>query len=145
MAFLKAQVDDALTKGAKVAVSISTPKTGVFYNPMILTGVTSKMRIWNEEVFGPVLPIMTFETEAQALNLANDTIYGLGGYIFTADSQRAQRVAAKMKTGMISVNNTSYVQPSSPFGGYKQSGLGREHGKYGLHDLCQIKVISTEK
>jgi acyl-CoA reductase-like NAD-dependent aldehyde dehydrogenase len=103
------------------------------------------MKVWTEEVFGPVLPIITFETEEEAVKLANDTIYGLGGYIFTEDKEIAKRVASKIKTGMVSINNALYLQPTSPFGGCKESGLGREHGKYGLHDLCQIKVISIEK
>lgn len=142
---LKEQVSDALSKGAKVVLSIDVPAIGAFHSPMILSNVTSDMKIWSEEVFGPVLPVVTFETEEEALRLANDTTYGLGGYVFTEDKQRAERVASKIKTGMVSVNGTLYLQPSSPFGGYKQSGLGREHGKYGLHDLCQIKVVSTEK
>lgn len=142
---LKTQVDDALTKGAKVVVSTDTPKMGAFYSPTILTNITKNMKVWSEEVFGPVLPIITFETEEEAIQLANDTIYGLGGYVFTEDNQRAKRVASKIKTGMVSTNGALYLQPTSPFGGYKQSGLGREHGKYGLHDLCQIKVVSIEK
>jgi len=142
---LKSQVDDAITKDAEVVISIDSPKTGAFYNPTILTNITKDMKVWTEEVFGPVLPIITFETEEEAINLANDTVYGLGGYVFTEDKQKAERVASKIKTGMVSINNTLYLQPTSPFGGYKQSGLGREHGKYGLHDLCQIKVVSIEK
>ena len=142
---LKSQVDDAITKGAEVVISIDSPKTGAFYNPTILINVNSDMKVWSEEVFGPVLPIITFETEEEAIKLANDTVYGLGGYVFTEDKQKAERIASKIKTGMVSVNGTFYLQPTSPFGGYKQSGLGREHGKYGLHDLCQVKVISTEK
>ena len=103
------------------------------------------MRVWKEEVFGPVLPIITFNTEEEALSLANDTEYGLGGYVLTEDKERANRVAARIKTGMISINGTLYLHPSSPFGGYKKSGIGREHGKYGLHELCQIKVVAMEK
>jgi len=142
---LKSQVDDAISKGAKVVVSIDSPKTGAFYNPTILTNITKDMKVWTEEVFGPVLPIITFETEEEAVKLANDTVYGLGGYIFTEDKEIAKRVASKIKTGMVSINNALYLQPTSPFGGYKESGFGREHGKYGLHGLCQIKVISIEK
>lgn len=142
---LKAQVDDAIAKGAEVTVSIDSPKTGSFYNPTILTNITKDMKVWTEEVFGPVLPIITFETEQEAIDLANDTIYGLGGYVFTENKAKAKKIASKIKTGMVSTNGALYLQPTSPFGGCKQSGLGREHGKYGLHDLCLIKVVSQEK
>lgn len=142
---LTTQVNDATDKGAKVLFQSKVPKTGAFYPPTILTNVTTDMKVWRQEVFGPVLPIVTFSTQQQAIDLANDTIYGLGGYIFTENKSTAKKVAAQIKTGMISINSTLYLQPSSPFGGYKQSGLGREHGKYGFHDLCQIKVVSSEK
>ncbi len=118
---------------------------GAYYLPTILTGVTSKTRVWQEEVFGPVLPIVTFKTEDEAIKLANDTKYGLGGYIFTKDKERVKRIASKVKTGMIAVNSAVYLFPCNPFGGYKESGMGREHGKYGLHDICEIKVVANEK
>jgi succinate-semialdehyde dehydrogenase/glutarate-semialdehyde dehydrogenase len=144
---LKAQVDDALAKGATALIGGKKPEglSEAFFEPTLLNNVTTDMKVWKEEVFGPVLPIVTFETEEEALQLANDTEYGLGGYILTEDKERASRVAAKIKTGMISVNGMLYLHPSSPFGGYKKSGIGREHGKYGFHDLCQVKVIATEK
>jgi succinate-semialdehyde dehydrogenase/glutarate-semialdehyde dehydrogenase len=103
------------------------------------------MRVWQEEVFGPVLPVISFKTEEEAVKLANDTEYGLGGYIFTKDLERAESVARKIESGMISINGVNYVCPFNPFGGYKHSGLGREHGKYGLHELTQIKLIVRNK
>ncbi len=144
---LEVQVNDAIAKKARVLIGGDKLKnlSEAFFEPTILANVTKDMKIWSEETFGPVLPIMTFETEDEALALANDTEYGLGGYILTENRERAQRVAAKLKTGMISVNGTLYLHPSSPFGGYKRSGIGREHGKYGFHELCQIKVVATEK
>jgi len=144
---LKGQVDDAISKGAKILIGGKKPAglSEAFFEPTLLSGVTTDMKVWQEEVFGPVLPIVTFESEEEAINLANDTVYGLGGYLFTEDKEKAERVASKLKTGMISVNGTLYLHPSSPFGGYKKSGLGREHGKYGFHELCQIKVVATEK
>jgi succinate-semialdehyde dehydrogenase/glutarate-semialdehyde dehydrogenase len=103
------------------------------------------MKVWQEEVFGPVLPVVSFETEEEAIELANDTSYGLGSYIFTKDETRMERVASQIQAGMVSQNNLTYFKPSNPFGGYKSSGLGREHGKYGFHDVTQVKVVVTEK
>ena len=139
---LEDQVADALKKGAKVVTGGRSPQTN-FYQPTILTNIKSSMRVWNEEVFGPVLPVVSFQTEEEAIKLANDTKYGLGGYVFTKDLRRAQKVASQIKTGMVAINSGMYLFPFNPFGGVKESGLGREHGKYGLHDLCQIKVITT--
>lgn len=144
---LKAQVDDALTKGAEVVTGGGSPEKlkGAYYLPTILTKIKTNMRVWQEEVFGPVLPVVGFKNEEEAIKLANDTRYGLGGYVFTSDTKKAQRVAVKIKTGMVSINNVYYLLPSNPFGGYKESGMGREHGKFGIRELCQIKVISSEK
>ena len=141
------QVKDAVDKGAKVIIGGQKPKNldGFFYEPTILVNINKNMRVWNEEVFGPVLPVMTFKTEEDAIRLANDTEYGLGSYIFTEDNEKALRVAEKLETGMVSTNNAMYLQPTSPFGGYKSSGIGREHGKFGFNDLTQIKVVAEEK
>lgn len=139
------QVADAVAKGARVITggkrqeNISLP----CYLPTILTNVTPLMRVWQEEVFGPVLPVVTFTTEEEAINLANDTKYGLGGYVFSKDETRALRIARSIQSGMVSINGTSYVYPWNPFGGFKQSGLGREHGKWGLQELCQIKIVAS--
>ena len=100
------------------------------------------MKVWKEEVFGPVLPIVSFKTEEEAIRLANDTKFGLGGYIYTSNKKRAERVSQKIQSGMISINGINYIEPFNPFGGYKESGIGREHGKYGFHELCQIKVVA---
>lgn len=142
-----AQIEDALSKGAKVETGGKIPKNlnGAYFEPTIITGITKDMRVWKEEVFGPVLPVVSYRTEEEAVELANDTAYGLGGYIYTKDLKKAEIVAAQIKTGMVSINGTNYVCPFNPFGGYKHSGLGRAHGKYGLHDLCQIKVVAVNK
>lgn len=103
------------------------------------------MRVWHEEVFGPVLPIMTFKMEEEAINLANDTAYGLGSYLYAQDKDVISRVSSALEAGMVSVNGTNYVMPFNPFGGYKNSGFGREHGKYGFHELTQIKIIAKNK
>lgn len=144
---LRAQMADALKKGAKVVTGGKSPQglRGAFYLPTILTHVTRDMRVWQEEVFGPVLPVVKFETEKEAIKLANDTKYGLSAYIYTKDSERAKRVVSEIEAGMICVDPAYYLLPCNPFGGWKRSGLGRENGRYGLQELCQIKVISTGK
>lgn len=143
---LHSQVDDAFKKGAQIYSAGPLPKDkGAFYQPTIITGVTKEMRVWKEEVFGPVLPLMSFGTEEEAIALANDTEYGLGGYVYTADLKRAERVARALKTGMVSINGTNYTAPHNPFGGWKHSGIGREHGKWGFHDLTQVKVVARPK
>lgn len=144
---LKEQVKDARDKGAKVITGGKEPKglDGAYYEPTILTKITKDMRVWSEEVFGPVLPVVSFKTDDEAVGLANETKYGLGSYIFTQDKKRALNIASRIEAGMVSINNAYYLMPSSPFGGYKESGLGREHGKYGLRELTQIKVVSIER
>ncbi len=145
---LIAQVKDAKKKGAKVITggnSLEQKLGGAFFEPTVLTGVTKGMRVWKEEVFGPVLPIVKFKTEQEAIELANETIYGLGSYLFTKNKERVERVASLIETGMVSVNGANYIMPSNPFGGYKNSGFGREHGKYGFHEVTQIKIVAKDK
>lgn len=103
------------------------------------------MRVWTEEVFGPVLPLVSFDTEEEAIELANDTSYGLGSRVISKDEARAQRVATKIEAGTVEVNEGDRWLTCNPFGGYKNSGMGREHGLLGLRELCQIKVISSSK
>jgi acyl-CoA reductase-like NAD-dependent aldehyde dehydrogenase len=144
---LEDQVSEAVDKGAKVIIGGKRPKglKGAYFQPTILTGVKRNMRVWQEEVFGPVLPVVSFTTEDEAIELANDTKYGLGSYIFTEDLKKAEEVAGKIKAGMVGINNASYLQPDSPFGGYKRSGIGREHGKFGFYELTQTKVVAIPK
>lgn len=144
---LEEQVKDALDKGAKVVTGGKRPENlnGAFYEPTLLTKITPDMRVWKEEVFGPVLPIISFKTGEEAIELANDTKYGLGSYVFTKDKQRADKVASQIEAGMVGINSASYLNACSPFGGYKDSGIGREHGKFGFSELTQVKVVATEK
>lgn len=145
---LVAQVENAIQCGAEVVTggkSLEKELGGSFYQPTILKNVTPDMRIWKEEVFGPVLPIMTFATEEEAIKLANDTVYGLGSYIYTQNKDTVEKVSGAIQSGMVSVNGTNYIMPFNPFGGYKDSGFGREHGKYGFHELTQIKIVSRNK
>lgn len=146
VATLEHQVSDAIAKGAKVIIGSKKPDGlyGAYYEPTILTDITFDMAVWKEEVFGPVLPIVVFDNDDEAVALANDTIYGLGGFIYSQDKDRAMRISRQLQTGNININAASYVIPEDPFGGYKASGLGREHGKYGLRELCSIKVIATK-
>ncbi len=145
---LISQVKDAKIRGAKVITggnSLEEKLGGAFFEPTVLTGITSDMRVWNEEVFGPVLPIVKFRTEQEAIALANQTVYGLGSYVFTKDKEKAQRVSKAIESGMVSVNGTNYIMPFNPFGGYKNSGFGREHGKYGFQEVTQVKVVARDK
>jgi len=144
---LEEQVKDALAKGAKVVIGAKRPDNlqGAFYEPTILTNITRDMRVWQEEVFGPVLPIVTFNTNDEAVKMANDTKYGLGSYLYTQDKKKALETSSQIEAGMVSINSASYIQPCSPFGGYKDSGIGREHGKFGFADLVQVKVVAFEK
>src|SRR6202044_260645 len=134
---LESQVADAKHKGAKILVGGKRPERlrGAYYEPTILMRVKKNMRVWQEEVFGPVLPVVTFKTEEEAVALANDTMYGLGAYIYTKDKKLFERVASRIQSGMVGQGNTNFVRPCNPFGGYKQSGLGREHGIYGFYDV----------
>ena len=142
-----AQFEDAISKGATVICGGKRPSglEGSYFEPTILTDVTKDMRVWAEEVFAPILPVVTFETEDEAIELANDTNYGLGGYVFTTDKDTFSKVSGALKTGMVAWNNLSYIIPNDPFGGVKKSGIGRNHGKWGFQELCNIKVITLEK
>lgn len=144
---LEEQVADAVSKGAKVLVGGKKPDglNGAYYEPTLLTNITSDMRVWQEEVFGPVLPIVTFSSEEEAIQKANDTKYGLGAYVFTADNERFMRVAHQLESGMVSQNTLSYINTCNPFTGYKMSGGGREHAQFGFDDVTQIKVIARQK
>lgn len=144
---LESQMEDALSKGAKIITGGKRPENvqGAFYLPTVLTNISKDMRVWKEEVFGPVLPIMPFDSEDEAVELANDTMYGLGAIVFTDNVERGKRVAGKIDAGSVEVNGAIHWHPCNPFGGYKKSGMGREHGTAGFRELCQIKVVSADK
>ncbi|MCH7850240.1 MAG: aldehyde dehydrogenase family protein [Nanoarchaeota archaeon] len=141
---LESQIEDALNKGATLITGGIVPKkpSGAYFLPTILTNINKGMRVWHEEVFGPALPIVKFKTEEEAINLANDTIYGLGGEVYSEDIIRCKRVASKIEAGTIGINFADVWSSSTPFGGYKKSGIGRGLGKYGFRELCQIKVVA---
>lgn len=143
---IEAQVNDAIHQGATVVTGGRRPVellAGAYYLPTILTNVTEKMRVWREETFGPVLPIVSFHTEEEAVSLANDTEYGLGAMIFSKDIERAHRVAAQIDAGCVDINEGSHWEPCNPFGGFKASGMACEHGRLGFHELCRFKVVAV--
>jgi acyl-CoA reductase-like NAD-dependent aldehyde dehydrogenase len=144
---LKSQVNDAIQNGAKVECGAKRPEgfSEMYYEPTILTNINTKMRVFREEVFGPVLPIIKFENEDEVINLANDTEYGLAAEIYTESAQRANRMASKIQAGRIAINMPRYADLSCPMGGYKKSGKGRQHGKWIFEELTQIKHIIIKK
>lgn len=111
-----------------------------FTKPMIFSGVTNDMRIAQEEIFAPVLVVIPYESDDDAIAIANDTPYGLHGYVFSSDVDRAKRVASQIDAGRVSVNAAPH-EPLAPFGGFKQSGLGREFGAFGLQSFLEPKAI----
>jgi aldehyde dehydrogenase (NAD+) len=114
---------------------------GFFVRPTVFADVTPEMTVFREEIFGPVLSIIPFDTEEQAIAMANDTVYGLTNYIQTQDGAKANRVARQLRSGMVEMNG----QPrgaGAPFGGMKQSGNGREGGVWGLEDVLEVKSVS---
>jgi len=147
LVLIEDQLQDALDKGAKIVSQTKMPigLKGAFFPPTLLTNIKRNMRVWNEEVFGPLFPIVNFKTEEEAINLANDTVYGLTGRVISSDLRRAERVASKIDAGTISINYESRFLACDPFGGYKDSGIGRERGLHGLRELCQVKVIQKSK
>ncbi|PIR32046.1 MAG: succinate-semialdehyde dehydrogenase (NADP(+)) [Alphaproteobacteria bacterium CG11_big_fil_rev_8_21_14_0_20_44_7] len=136
---------DALVKNSKADLLCGGKSNGNFYEPTVLKNVTAKMEIYNEEIFGPVLTLVKFKTEAEAVKLANGTPYGLAGYIYTGDLQKGWRVAEQIEFGMVGINETAISAAHSPFGGYKESGIGREGAHYGIEEYLETKFISIAK
>jgi aldehyde dehydrogenase (NAD+) len=114
---------------------------GYFVRPTIFTNVKTNMKIASEEIFGPVISILPFETEEEAISISNDTTYGLTNYIQTQDKEKAQRISKKLRSGMVEINGNAFSK-GTPFGGYKQSGNGREGGTWGLEEYLEVKTIS---
>lgn len=138
-AVVKEQLEDAKDKGAKVYAKGVFLDESTFVPAMLLTGVNHDMEIMKEETFGPILPVMTFRTEEEAVALANDSAYGLAASIFTSDMDKAKRVAGKIRAGNININEVmaSIANPRLPFGGVKNSGMGRYHGEEGLKSFTE--------
>ena len=137
-------VDDAVQKGAKVLVGGKLPDgPGFFYPATVLTNVPDSAKMLNEEIFGPVASIQTFKTEDEAVKRANDTEYGLVAYLYTKDLSRGMRVSEKLDFGMIGLNRGLVSDPAAPFGGTKQSGLGREGAQEGMKEFLETQYVSV--
>jgi succinate-semialdehyde dehydrogenase / glutarate-semialdehyde dehydrogenase len=137
-------VQDAVRRGARLALGgHALPGAGHFYEPTVLTGVPEDARVLSEEIFGPVAPIATFSTEADALEAANRTEYGLVAYLYTRDLSRALRVSEGIETGMVGLNQGIVSNPAAPFGGVKQSGFGREGGFEGIGEYLETKYVAV--
>lgn len=138
-----AQVQDAVQRGAAVLTG-GQASGGLYFQPTVLTDVTPDMLVMNQETFGPVAPVMTFNTDAEAINLANHDEYGLAAFAWTDNLTRAYRVAEALEYGMVGINDgvPSSMAPQAPFGGMKSSGLGREGGHWGLEEYLEPKFVS---
>ncbi len=142
VAKVEEHIHDAVSKGAKVVLGGRRhPRGGRFFQPTILTGVTPRMLIAREETFGPVAPLFRFKTEAEAIALANHTEFGLAAYFYGRDLGRVWRVAEALEYGMVGVNTGMISTEVAPFGGVKESGLGREGSKYGIDEYLEVKYI----
>jgi succinate-semialdehyde dehydrogenase / glutarate-semialdehyde dehydrogenase len=137
---VKHHIQDAVEKGAKVNVG-GKPINGLFFEPTVLTNATPDMIISQQEVFGPVAPIFRFSTEEEAIKMANDTDYGLASYFYSRDVARCWRVAEALECGMVGINEGLISTEVAPFGGIKESGLGREGSKYGMDYFMEIKYL----
>ncbi len=141
---VKSQLEDAIAKGAKV--ELGGKIEGRFVYPTILTGVTPSMLVYQDETFGPVVPVIPFETDEEAISIANDTEYGLSSGIITADEEKALQMARQLETGMCHVNCSSVNdEPNVPFGGTKASGLGRHGGRWSMETFTDTRWITLER
>jgi len=142
LAKVEQHVADAVSKGAQVAHGGKRHSLGgTFFQPTIVTGVTKDMLMAREETFGPVAPLFRFETEADAIRMANDTEFGLASYFYTRDLARSWRVAEALEYGIVGLNTGLISNEVAPFGGIKESGIGREGSKYGILDYTELKYL----
>ena len=142
-------IEKGVQEGAKLeldgrGISLQGYENGNFVGPTIFNNVTDGMTIYKEEIFGPVLSIIPFENEEEAIKITNDTEYGLGNYLQTEDKEKAKRVSKKLRSGIVYVNHKP-ADSGTPFGGYRQSGNGREGGTWGLHEYLEVKTITEWK
>jgi succinate-semialdehyde dehydrogenase/glutarate-semialdehyde dehydrogenase len=137
-------VEDAKTRGAKLLCGGERPsRKGFYYPPTVLSEVPEAAEMIREEIFGPVAALCRFETDDEAIAKANATEYGLSAYLFTRDIGRGLRVARRIESGMIALNRGLVSDPAAPFGGVKQSGLGREGGTEGIYEFLETKYIAA--
>jgi succinate-semialdehyde dehydrogenase/glutarate-semialdehyde dehydrogenase len=139
---IEEHIADAVAKGAKVALGGKRHRLGgSFFQPTVVTGATSKMLFAREETFGPLAPIFRFKTEADAIRMANDTEFGLASYFYARDVGRIWRVAEGLEYGIVGINEGIISTEVAPFGGMKESGVGREGSKYGIEEFLEIKYL----
>ena len=137
------RVQQAIAEGAELVAGGERSELGEqFYQPTLLRGVTQQMAIARQELFAPVSLILSFDDEASAIAMANDTEYGLAAYLYARDIGRVWRLARQLKFGMLGVNDSQISNVAAPFGGVKQSGFGREGSTYGLDDYLDLKYVS---
>ena len=142
VAKVREHIDDAVAKGAKVAVGGKAHKLGgLYFEPTVLTNVDTSMKVTREETFGPVAPLFRFKTEEEAIAMANDTEFGLAAYFYARDLGRVWRVGEGLESGIVGVNTGIISNEVAPFGGVKQSGIGREGSKYGIEEYLEIKYL----
>ena len=145
LAKVEAHVADAVEKGAIIETGggrVEAYPDGYFFEPTVISGCTDEMLCTKDETFGPVAPVLTFQTEAEVIARSNQTRYGLAAYVFTRDLGRAMRASEKLEFGMVGVNDPMPASPTAPFGGFKESGLGREGGHDGLEAFLEKKLVS---
>ena len=137
-------ISDALKKGAKILTGGKRHELGgLFFEPTVITGVTSDMMVTNDETFGPVAPLFKFDTEEDVIQQANDTIFGLASYFYARDLSRVYRVSEALEYGMVGINTGLISTEVAPFGGVKQSGIGREGSHHGIEDYLEMKYLCT--
>jgi len=142
VAKVEEHIADAKSKGARVLAGGKRHALGgTFFEPTVLADVTSEMAVAKEETFGPVAPLFRFHTEAEAVHMANDTEFGLAAYFYSRDIGRVWRVAEALEYGMVGINTGLISNEVAPFGGVKQSGLGREGSKYGIDEFLVVKYL----
>jgi len=142
LAKVEAHVADAVAKGAQVVCGGARHALGrTFYKPTVLADVDSSMRLAREETFGPVAPVFRFRSEAEAIAMANDTEFGLAAYLYTRDLGRSWRVSEALEFGVLSLNTGIFSNEAAPFGGMKESGIGREGSRYGIHEYTELKYV----
>jgi succinate-semialdehyde dehydrogenase / glutarate-semialdehyde dehydrogenase len=137
---IQQHVDDATARGAAIVVG-GKVRSGLFYEPTVITDATAAMRIASEETFGPVAPLFRFKTEEGGIAMSNDTPFGLASYLYTQNLSRAFRVAEALEFGMVGINSGSVSTTAAPFGGIKESGLGREGSRHGIDEFLEMKTL----
>jgi acyl-CoA reductase-like NAD-dependent aldehyde dehydrogenase len=141
---VRSYIAKGIDEGAKLLTGGAEPPEGLeqgyFVRPTVFSDVRPDMTIAQEEIFGPVLSIIPYDTEEEAIDIANNTVYGLAGGVWAGDKAHAEQVARRLRTGQVEVNGGGF-NPLAPFGGYKQSGIGRELGRYGLEEYLEVKAL----